>query len=171
MTDTNSAHRSPGPAHRSGGEELKTEVFIVKTPDDKDAVIVSFVDGDEVNGIYLYEPGADPVELTSVGLNGVATEFDYAIVEGTWMPDTGEDQEEREWPGDGMVTRAERDAAVAQATEDHGNLQQAYDTLREQAQALVDAAERAHQEQGGGHPGMFRWCQHAVCEAAQAVEL
>lgn len=168
-----SAHRSSESAHRSGDSEPKTEVFFVKTPDDQDAVIVSFVDDGDVSGIFLYEPGAEPVELTSVGVNGVANEFEYATVEATWMPDTGGDEEEREWPGDGMVTRAERDAAVEAATENLGNLQQAYDTLREQAQALVDAAERAHADSDDDfrHGGVFAWCSEPVCQAARSVEL
>lgn len=160
---TESAHRSSESAHRSGGPELATEVFFVKTPSDMDAVIVSFVDNDEVNGIYLYEPGADPVELTSVGINGVANEFDYATVEGETV-----DGEEVEWPGDGMVTRAQRDADVEQATQYLANLQQAYDTLREQAEKLRDTVERTHSLQ---HPGSFEWCSSVVCEAARGVEL
>ena len=163
MTEAHSAHRSSESAHRSGPGELETEVFFVKTPEDLDAVIVSYVDGGDVTGIYLYEPGADPVELNSVGLNGVATEFDYASVEGVTL-----DGEEVEWPGDQMLTRAQRDADVENAVQDHANLDQAYGMLREQAQALVDATERVHDL---SHPGAFQFCEAISCQAAQAVTL
>ena len=156
----NSAHRSSESAHRSGAPELKTEVFFVKTDDDMDAVIVSFVDNDDVNGIYLYEPGAEPVELSAVGIDGVATEFEYATVSGETA-----DGEEVSWPGDGMVTRAERDA------EDFHNLQQAYDTLWEQAQALVDTARGQHFAGKGHDVGAWTLCANPVCKAASAVEL
>jgi len=159
-----SAHRSSDSAHRSEPAELETEVFFVKV-EDKDAVIVSFVDGEtqENEGIFLYEPGAEPLELTTAGVGGVANEFEYATVSAV-----GIDGVEFEWPGDGMVTCAERDAAVEAATEEHANLQQAYDTLREQAQALVDATERVHDL---SHPGPFQFCEGVTCQAARSVEL
>jgi len=159
-----SAHRSSESAHRSGEPELKTEVFFVKV-EDKDAVIVSFVDEEtqENEGIFLYEPGADPVELTAVGQEDHATEFEYAHITGEMV-----DGEEVQWPGDGMTTFAERDAAVERVTEDHANLQQAYDTLRNQAQALVAAVEASHRTL---HTGSFTWCMEILCEAARSVEL
>lgn len=165
-----SAHRSPESAHRSGDSELKTEVFIVKTPEDQDAVIVSFVDGDDVNGIYLYEPGADPVELHGVTMNGAANEFEHATVTTHQaVPchrNTDVEVLDTDYPGDGMVTRAERDAAVERATEDHANLQQAYDTLRERAEKLTDAAESTHR---ASHPGAYGWCQAVVCLEAHRL--
>jgi hypothetical protein len=159
---TDSAHRSSTPAHRSGGSgELKTEVFIVKTPDAQDAVIVSFVDDGENNGIFLYEPGADPVELTAVGQEDHASEFEYAHIFGETV-----DGEEVQWPGDGMVTRAERDAAVESRAEGHENLQQAYDTLREQAEALTVAVKDVHD---GSHSGPFAFCTLPECVAAMTI--
>lgn len=167
---TDSAHRSSTPAHRSGGSgELKTEVFIVKTPAGMDAVIVSFVDDDEVSGIYLYEPGADPVELDSVGVEGEASEFEWATVTFTAPdPDTPGNVLLSAWPGDGMVTRAERDAAVESRAEGHENLQQAYDTLRKAAARAASAADQAHAD--AGHGGAFRWCTLPVCEAVRDLD-
>lgn len=147
-------------------EELATQVFLVRTPDEQDAVIVSFVDNGEVTGIYFYEPGAEPVELDSVGVNGVATEFEYATVEVAYTGEASGVTED--WPGDGMVTRAQRDADVEQATENLANLQQAFDTLREQAQAMVEM-QRTHHT--AAHSGAFQWCPADVCTAARAVEL
>lgn len=174
----NSAHRSSESAHRSGGPELKTEVFIVKTPYGQDAVIVSFVDDGEINGIYLYEPGADPVELDSVGIIGEASEFEHATVtvgqrvdsEGVRLSygPANHHWKEVKYPGDGMVTRAERDAAVAAATEDHANLQQAYDTLHARAQALVTAVEHSHRT---SHSGAFTWCVELLCQEANRTEV
>lgn len=162
----NSAHRSSTPAHRSGGSgELKTEVFIVQTSDAQDAVIVSFVDTEtnESKGIYLYEPGADPVELTAVGQEDHASEFEFAHIYVETI-----NGEEIMYPGDGMVTLAERDTAVESATEDHENLQQAYDTLRKAAQRMASAADQAHAD--AGHGGAFRWCTLPVCEAARDLD-
>lgn len=168
----NSAHRSSESAHRSGGPELKTEIFIVKTPHDQDAVIVSFVEDGENNGIFLYEPGADPVELDAVDIDGTADEFEYATVSATSGTLGTADYIESEWPGDGMVTRAERDAAVDAATEDHANLRQAYDTLRDQAQALETVVRQWHTDDARGHSlGAWSLCSHPVCQATQAVEL
>lgn len=165
---TDSAHRSSTPAHRSGGSgELKTEVFIVKVDDDKDAVIVSFVEDDDITGIYLYEPGADPVELDAVRVEGEASEFEWATVTFTAPdPDTPGNVLLSAWPGDGMVTRAERDAAVESRAEGHENLQQAYDTLREQAEALTVAVKDVHD---GSHSGPFAFCTLPECVAAMTI--
>ena len=167
-----SAHRSSDSAHRSESAELHTEVFIVKTPDDRDAVIVSFVDDGENNGIFLYEPGADPVELMTVRQEDHANEYELAHISGEVL--TGRrlangdlDTEEVTWPGDGMTTFAERDAAVAQATEDHGNLQQAHDALHQAAQGLVLATREVHRESHGAGPQSL--CADPVCRAAEAV--
>lgn len=153
-------------AHRSSDGEPKTEVFIGTNEHGEDIVFVSFVDRDseDPTGIYMYEPGCDPIELASIGLDGVATEFEHATV--VYAVEGGEDET---IPGDVLVTGADRDAAVEAATEDLVNLRDAYDTLREQAQALVDAARLVHDDRA--HPGVFQWCEHTVCRAARAVEL
>lgn len=160
----NSAHRSPESAHRSGEPELKTEVFIVKTPDDKDAVIVSFVDDGENNGIFLYEPGADPMELTAVGQEDHASEFEHAHIYGETV-----DGEEVQWPGDGMTTFADRDAAVERAAEDHANLEQTHGVLRDQAQGLVDVVRGQHSAGVGHDLGTWTLCANPLCKAASAV--
>lgn len=159
-------------------EELATQVFLVRTPEEQDAVIVSFVDDGEVNGIYLYEPGADPIEVDAVQIEGTATEFEFAtITVGQRVDSAGVrlsyGPANRHWkdvtyPGDGMVTRAQRDADVEQATENLANLQQAFDTLREQAQAMVEM-QRTHHT--AAHSGTFQLCPADVCTAARAVEL
>lgn len=161
-------------------EEPRVEAYFVKTGDAQAGVIVVFYDGGEEDpvGIYLYEPGADPVELDSVGISGVATEFEYATVEtGRRVDSTGtrlsyapanRGFEECEYPGDGLITFVQRDADVEAATQDFANLRQAHDTLHDQARKLVDAAEKFH---ALGHSGAFQWCTASVCEAARAVEL
>lgn len=151
-------------------EEPRVEAYFVKTGDAQAGVIVAFYDGGEEDpaGIYLFEPGADPVELTAVGIHGFATEFEYATVSTTWMPDDGGDQELREFPGDSMVTCAQRDADVAAAVEEHATLVDNHEKLTAQARNLVDAAEKFH---ALGHSGTFQWCEASVCEAARAVEL
>jgi hypothetical protein len=155
-----SAHRSPESAHRSADPELHTEVFFVKV-EDKDAVIVSFVDEEtqENEGIFLYEPGAEPLELTTAGVSGVANEFEFATVSAVTTNGT-----EVEWPGDGMVTRAKQDAAVEAATEDLANLQQAYDGVLAYAQRVYSGAEKRHQ---ASHGGAFRYCTDPMCREVQ----
>lgn len=161
-------------------EEPRVEAYFVKVNDSQAGVVVSFYDAGEEDpaGIYLYEPGADPVELDTVGISDIATEFEYAIVEtGRRVDSTGtrlsyapanHGFEEREYPGDGLVTFAQRDADVAAAVEEHETLTDNHEKLTAQARNLVDAAEKFH---GLSHSGAFQWCQADVCTAARAVDL
>lgn len=164
-------------------EELKTRVWLARTPDECDAVIVSFVDGDDISGIYFYEPGADPVELDSVGMNGVASEFEHATVtvgqrvdsEGVRLSygPANHHWKEVDYPGDVMITMADSDARVDAAVVAHDTLVDNHEQLTEQAHRLFEAVQRQHDEARGhsGHPGSFTWCQHAVCSAARDVVL
>lgn len=155
--------------------EPTTDVYFVKTSDSTAGVIVSFTDGGEEDpvGIYLFEPGADPVELVSVGIDGVASEFEYATVTGVVFTEEREVNGDRmektfTFPGDGMVTRAQRDADVVAAVEEHDTLVDNHEKLRGQAATLMDAVRDAHE---GGHSGGFQWCTLPMCEAARAVNL
>jgi len=165
---------------RTEDNESRADVYFVKVNDTQAGVIVSFTDAGEEDpvGIYLFEPSADPVELDSVGIEGVATEFEYATVTaGQRVDSTGlrlsygpanQHWKEVPYPGDGMVTLAQRDADVAAAVEEHATLVDSHEKLTAQVRALVDAAEKFH---ALGHSGAFQWCGASVCEAARAVEL
>lgn len=152
-------------------EEPRVEAYFVKVNDTQAGVIAAFYDAGEEDpvGIYLFEPGADPVELISVGIDGAATEFEYATV--TTEIDRGcEDTEgEISYFGDAFVTRAQRDADVEAATEGHSTLVDSHEKLTEQTRALVDAVQRQHDENHG--PGDSRLCDNAVCRASWNVVL
>jgi hypothetical protein len=156
---------------RTDDNEPRVDVFFVKTGEEQAGVIVSFTDAGEEDpvGIYLYEPGADPVELTAVRLDGAATEFEYATVTASWSSNDGKTEEQSEFPGDRMVTLAQRDADVATAVEEHDTLVDNHEKLTEQTRALVDAV---HEEHRATHdPGPIELCGYALCQAAQAVNL
>jgi hypothetical protein len=164
----------------SSNEEPRADVWFVKTSDTQAGVIVMFTDAGEEDpiGIYLYEPGADPAELDSVALNGVATEFEYAIVETLRQVDTWSGHlncethtvhtEEREFPGDAMLTRAQRDADVEAAIEEHDTLADNHEKLTEQARALLRAVRDEHEM---FHGGTFPFCGETLCKTARAVNL
>jgi len=129
-------------------------------------VIVSFTDAGEEDpvGIYLFEPGADPVELSAAGVSGVATEFEYATVEASTL----DGKQDFEFPGDGMVTRAQRDSDVEAATQEHATLVDNHEKLTAQTRSLLDTVRREHDEY---HVDPFEFCALSVCAAARAVDL
>lgn len=143
-------------------DELKTQVFMVKTPEDKDAVIVSFVDDDDVNGIYLYEPGADPLELYAVGVDQPGNAFEHGVVT------TSRTDDETDWPGEEMVLASALDEVRDDAQEKVDVLTAELDTAMAVLDKLVEAARLAHDEGSVTyHHGVFRWCQHPVCVAVR----
>jgi hypothetical protein len=159
-------------AHRSPADELATSVWLVKTPEGDDAVIVSFVDKDSEDpvGIFMYEPGVDPVELEAVGMSGVATEFEHATVTTScqvrWSGATQTTVEDTDYPGDVMVTSARRDADVANAVEAHGELVSSYADVSSGLASLLARVQTMHEVD---HEGTFRFCRNIVC--AKAFEL
>lgn len=152
-------------------EETRTRVWLVKTPEDSDAVIVSFAesDSDECADIFLYEPGADPVELAAVSMDGVATEFEHATVTAVSGEEGTHDYAEISYPGDELIPLADSDSLVDRATEDHTALVAAYEELTEQTRALVDAVREEHR--AAHESGPIDLCGYATCQAAREVDL
>lgn len=161
-------------AHRSPDDGPTTSVWLVKTPEGDDAVIVSFVDADneDPTGIWLYEPGVDPAELHGVTVSGVANEFEYATVTTHQAVPChrGTDVEvvDQDYPGDVMVTSAQRDAALAGAVEAHEELESSYAALHAQTTRLLTEVRDSHEL---FHGGTFPFCGETVCEAARDVVL
>lgn len=153
---------------RTDDTEPRADVWFVKVNETQAGVIVQFTDAGEEDpvGIYLFEPGADPVELVGVRIDGAASEFEYATV--TAEIDRGcEDTEgEISYPGDVMITRADADALVSAAVEAHETLVDNHEKLTEQTRALIDAARQDHHEH---HAESFAWCGFAVCKAAAVL--
>lgn len=158
-----SAHRSP---------ELATRVWLVKTPEENDAVIVSFVDKDseDPTGIWLYEPGAEPVELHGVTVEGTATEFEWATVTThEAVPcHRGTDVEvvDTDYPGDVLVTLASRDAAVDEEYGRREEAESALGTAQADLMALVTAGREEHES---FHGGTFQLCGETLCRAFRAL--
>jgi hypothetical protein len=152
-------------------EENRTRVWLVKTPEYFDAVIVAFAepDSDECAGIFLYEPGTDPVELVTVGIDGVATEFEHASVTATFDRGCEDEEADVSYPGDEMITLAQRDADVAAAVEAHETLAGNHEKLTEQARALVAAVQEEHR--ATHEPGPIELCGYATCQTAREVDL
>lgn len=151
-------------AHRST-EEPTTTVWLVKNDSDQDMVVVSFGDDGDVNGIYMYEPGADPVELDSVDTVGTATEYEWADVT-TWPVGKSDFDDGMTWRGDVLVTSASCDAAVDEEREQREAAESALDTAQADLMALVSAVAKTH---ALGHSGAQQWCPATICEAVRGL--